>query len=78
MKDTGEFIKNPGIKYGYGHNLRKWVDEVKIPAFAAPNNEQPNNPIIHVHEKLRYGLEADRKHLSYLSALQKALKKQLL
>lgn len=78
LDNTGEFTKNPGKKYGYGHDLRKWVDELKIPAFVAPYEEQPNDPIKQVHEKLRYGLVANKKHLSYLSALYKALKKQLL
>lgn len=77
LKDTGDLEESTGRKYGYSHDLRRWVDELKIPAFAIPYNEHPNDPIKQVHEKLRYGVEVDKKHLRYLSALYKALKKQL-
>lgn len=77
LNDTGDLEKSTGKKYGYSHDLRRWVDELKIPAFAVPYDEQPIDPIKQVHEKLRYGLEVDKKHVSYLITLYKALKKQL-
>lgn len=76
--DTSEFeSKVPGIKYGYGHDLRRWMAEIKVPAFVIKDKDDPKDPLINAHEKLRYGRNLRKDQESMLKTIQSLLKKHL-
>lgn len=77
LNDTGEFIVKPGIKHGHGHDLLKWMDELKIPGFIVPFTDKSHDPLKKVHEKLRYGVDAHSEQLTFLSSLHAVIKKHL-
>lgn len=76
LPDTGMFVTKPGKKYGHGHDLVKWINELKIPGFALNYSDNENDPVRQVHEKLRYGLVSNN-HDEFLKSLYSLLKKQL-
>jgi hypothetical protein len=77
LNDTSDFILKPGVKYGYGHDLIKWMDAIKIPNFVVPFSDNPNDPVKKSHEKLRYGVKTQIDHTVFLNSLYKLIKKHL-
>lgn len=75
LDDTGDFIVNPGFKYGHGHDLIKWID--KIPNFAIPFKDNDKDPLVKCHEKLRYGVTVHPKQIAFIKGLNTLLKKHL-
>jgi len=81
LDDTSEFAGKVGKsseKYGHGHDLISWINEMKIPGFVIPFEDNENDPIVKVHEKLRYGVETKAEHIANLRSLYSLLKKHLL
>ncbi len=77
LQDTGAFEGKFGRKYGYGHDLVRWVNELKIPEFAMKKySDHEQDPVRQVHEKLRYGVES-KNHDEFLKGLYTLLKKYL-
>jgi hypothetical protein len=77
LQDTSAFEGQIGRKYGHGHDLAKWINELKIPHFAIKKySDNDNNPVRQVHEKLRYGIVSNG-HDEFLKGLYTLLKKYL-
>ena len=56
-KTTEDFINLPTRKqYGHGHDILKWLKELKIPALIGDYKDNESRPIIQLHERLRYGV----------------------
>jgi hypothetical protein len=72
--DTGELEGLVGRKYGHGHDLIRWVDELKLPKFTIKYSQDPDDPIRQAHEKLRYGVDITPRSKSLLKAIYTALK----
>lgn len=82
MRDTREFERRLAHKYGYGHDIPRWVSALKIPAYEITDyKDDPANPIENLHEKLRYGKVIDnqvgRNQINYLRSIASYLKKVL-
>lgn len=63
LRDIGEFKAHFGDdkKWGHGHDLIRWLDELNLPETQRP--QVPRGNIRHtfhqLHEKLRYGKQAE-------------------
>ncbi|MDX2287007.1 MAG: hypothetical protein NW241_22775 [Bacteroidia bacterium] len=58
LQNTGRFAAHSGLsgqKYGHGHDLLKWVGELKIPNFTYKDETGHPVPLRQAHEALRYG-----------------------
>ena len=75
LNDTSDFEQAIGKKYGHGHDLIKWMDE--IPNFALPFSDNRNDPLIKCHEKLRYGVTVRPNQIAFIKGLNTLLKKHL-
>lgn len=76
LPDTGAFMTKIGKKYGHGHDLVRWMSELKMPGFTLQYSDHDQDPVRQVHEKLRYGVESNS-HNEFLRSLYSLLKKQL-
>ncbi|MEQ8704936.1 MAG: hypothetical protein RIC19_13500 [Phaeodactylibacter sp.] len=60
LNDTGDLENQIGKKYGHGHDLIRWMDDLKLPNFSFKYKDIPYDPVKQVHEKLRYGVDTSR------------------
>jgi hypothetical protein len=85
LNDTSDFLNffehNLGKrdkKYGHGHNLLMWINEIKAPTFVINYNDSPSDPVEQAHEKLRYGVSVQTQQIEFLKTLYSVIKKHLL
>lgn len=77
LNDTSDFEDEIGAKYGYGHDILKWLGEVKLPNFAIRFKDKEEDPLIKCHEKLRYGVGVHSNQIAFIKGLNTLLKKHL-
>ena len=81
LLSTEDFESPTMNKYGYGHKLAEWVQEVRMPASAISFVDDPNDPIENMHEKLRYGVSlshlTQKKQVDFLQQVINQLKGKL-
>lgn len=79
LKDTSEFENSPlGKKYGHGHDLIRWIDDLKIPE-SAVKRPKKSRPFLfsQLHETLRYGVTPVEEHIEINKSIHTYLKKSL-
>lgn len=65
LRDTSNLEAATGIKYGYKHDLIRWLDELKVPASEVKRPKpisQTGYRFEQLHETLRYGVTPDEEH----------------
>jgi len=80
LRDTGDFEHVKGFhgkKYGHGHDILKWLGELKLPNFAASFKDKEKDPLIKCHQKLRYGVGVHPNQIAFIKGLNTELKKHL-